>query len=69
MEILRQLRLPMEFRFEGSEVEIRREGEAVILEPLKNRTWPKGFFNRIQISDSKFTRPLQGKTPPIPKFG
>jgi len=29
------VRLPKEFRFEGKEVRIRREGEAVILEPLK----------------------------------
>ena len=27
------VRLPKEFRFEGSEVRIRREGSAVILEP------------------------------------
>lgn len=28
------VRLPKEFRFEGSEVEIRREGTKVILEPV-----------------------------------
>lgn len=28
------VRLPMEFRFEGSDVRIRRHGSAVILEPI-----------------------------------
>jgi antitoxin VapB len=32
------VRLPKEFRFGGSEVRIRREGERVILEPL-SRDW------------------------------
>ena len=38
------VRLPKEFRFEGDEVSVRREGEAVILEPLKPRSWPKGYW-------------------------
>jgi antitoxin VapB len=29
------VRLPKAFRFEGSEVTVRREGDAVILEPVK----------------------------------
>lgn len=32
------VRLPKAFRFEGEEVSIRREGEAVILEPVKPKT-------------------------------
>ena len=31
------VRLPKAFRFEGNEVSIRREGDAVILEPVKAR--------------------------------
>ena len=31
------VRLPREFRFEGKEVVIRKEGDAVILEPVANR--------------------------------
>jgi antitoxin VapB len=38
------IRLPKEFRFQGDEVEIRREGRTVILEPLKRRAWPKGYW-------------------------
>lgn len=38
------VRLPKEFRFEGEEVSIRREGDSVVLEPVKRRTWPKGYW-------------------------
>jgi virulence-associated protein VagC len=40
------VRLPKEFRFKGSEVSVRREGDAVILEPLKPRAWPKAYWRR-----------------------
>jgi virulence-associated protein VagC len=42
------VRLPREFRFEGQEVTIRREGEAVILEPVAKRKWPAGYWQRIE---------------------
>lgn len=42
------VRLPKEFRFEGDEVEIRREGTMVILEPAKRREWPAGFFEGLR---------------------
>ena len=38
------VRLPKEFRFTGDEVEIRRDGDAVILEPAKGRSWPEGYW-------------------------
>jgi antitoxin VapB len=41
------VRLPREFRFEGKEVAIRKEGEAVILEPVAKRKWPSGYWQRI----------------------
>lgn len=31
------VRLPKEFRFEGEEVTIRRQGNAVVLEPIKEK--------------------------------
>ena len=34
------MRLPKAFRFEGSEVTVRRDGEAVILEPIKTKRPP-----------------------------
>jgi antitoxin VapB len=41
------VRLPAEFRFEGDEVAVRREGDAVILEPVKQGGWPEGYWERI----------------------
>jgi antitoxin VapB len=41
------VRLPKEFRMPGSAVSIRRDGAAVILEPLEKRTWPDGFWMRL----------------------
>ena len=38
------VRLPKAFRFKGSEVKIRKEGDKVILEPLKKAEWPAGFW-------------------------
>ncbi len=41
------VRLPKEFRFEGKEVAIRKEGHAVVLEPVAKRKWPVGYWRRI----------------------
>ena len=49
------VRLPKEYRFEGDEVSIRREGEGVVLEPVKRRSWPRGYWR----SWSKTTRALE----------
>jgi virulence-associated protein VagC len=64
------VRLPAEFHFETTFVSIRREGNAVILEPVDSldrpgATWPEGFFESIFIDDLKFARPEQGQMPPI----
>jgi hypothetical protein len=32
---------------EGDEVVVRREGDAVILEPIRKRAWPKGYWARV----------------------
>ena len=60
------VKLPDEYRFRDSTVSIRREGEAVILEPVQSVQWPPGFFEAIRIADPAFTRPSQGPTPPVP---
>lgn len=62
------VQLPDEFRFESPTVSIRREGEAVILEPIKPSRWPDGFFAAIRIDDPAFARPEQGSMPPSPSF-
>ena len=57
------VRLPATCRFEANAVSIHREGDRVVIEPLKARRWPKGFFESIRIADADFARPPQGKTP------
>ena len=41
------VRLPKEYRFEGSAVRIRREGRAVVLEPIEMAPWPTGYWERL----------------------
>ena len=59
------VRLPDEFRFPGLVVSIRRDGDAVVLEPLHRADWAPGFFEAIRIDDPAFQRPDQGELPPI----
>ncbi len=63
---LQAVKLPDEFRFTDATVSIRKEGEAVILEPVKCNTWPARFFEDIRVDDPAFARPPQGDTPPAP---
>jgi len=58
--------LPKEFRFHTPTVSVRREGNRLILEPVKPTTWPEGFFDKIRIDDPAFQRPDQGPMPPPP---
>ena len=48
------VRLPKEFRLPGSEVLIRKEGDAVILEPIKRQAWPKGYWERLREMKTDF---------------
>ena len=52
------VRLPKEFRFSGDSVLVRREGNAVILEP--NHEWPEGYVESFTGVPDDFTRPAQG---------
>ena len=62
------VKLPDEFSFADTVISIRREGKAIILEPVKSNTWPTGFFEDIRISDPALARPPQGETPPAPRI-
>jgi len=62
------VKLPEDYHLEGDTVSIRRQGEAIVLEPVRPTTWPPGFFDRIHIDDPAFTRPPQGPVPPAPKL-
>lgn len=53
---LQAVQLPKDFRFKGTEVKIRKEGKKIILEPLGNTTWPKGFWDTFR-PDPDFESP------------
>jgi antitoxin VapB len=61
------VRLPKEFRFTGDEVLIRRDGEMVVLEPIRRRTWPTGFIEGIIASAPLFAD--LDVPPPLPPGG
>jgi virulence-associated protein VagC len=62
------VKLPEGFLLEGRAVSIRRQGDAVVLEPIKPATWPVGFFEQIHIADPAFVRPPQGDMPDAPRW-
>ncbi|MBM4089614.1 MAG: AbrB/MazE/SpoVT family DNA-binding domain-containing protein [Planctomycetes bacterium] len=62
------VKLPAEFSFSESTVSIRRQGESVILEPIKAAMWPMDFFERIRVEDASLSRPPQGIAPPAPNL-
>jgi len=59
------VRLPKGYHLPTPTVQIRHEGDAVVLEPLKPQAWPAGFFDQIHITDPTFERPAQGVLPPV----
>jgi len=50
------VRLPKAFRFKGTEVRIRKEGDKVVLEPLETSEWPAGFWE-LFTPDPEFETP------------
>jgi len=61
------IRLPKEFRFEGETVTVRREGNAVILEPAQG--WPEGYVESFSGIPEDFQRPPQGENENRKKLG
>lgn len=56
------VRLPKEFRFKGTEVKIRKEGNKVILEPSMTSDWPDGFWDVFSPDpDFEIPKPLSTK--------
>jgi len=39
---------------------VRQDGESVVLEPAKPKTWPEGFFDSIHVTDPAFERSGRG---------
>lgn len=53
------VRLPKEFRVDGDTVLIRREGDAIVLEPAD--VWPEGYVESFAGVPDDFARPPQGE--------
>jgi antitoxin VapB len=58
------VRLPKAFRFKGTQVTIRKEGDTVILEPLEQTEWPVGFWDAFD-SDPDFSISAPLATAPV----
>jgi antitoxin VapB len=62
------VRLPKEFRFEGEEVRIRRQGDAVILEPVaKDWAWLDALAGRFdaEAAGATLERPTVQERPAL----
>jgi antitoxin VapB len=61
------VRLPKEFRMDGDEVHIRRQGRAIILEPIqKDWAWLDTLVRETSASgcfDEEFIRAVEGELP------
>jgi virulence-associated protein VagC len=57
------VRLPKDFRFhpDTEQVEIRREGERIILESVPVEEWPESFWRAFEGMPDDFERPPQAK--------
>ncbi|HBL31023.1 MAG TPA: AbrB/MazE/SpoVT family DNA-binding domain-containing protein [Acidobacteria bacterium] len=55
------VRLPKEFRFpeDMEEVEVSREGDRVVLEPVRREEWPADFWKAFEGMPADFERPAQ----------
>ncbi|HSK77617.1 MAG TPA: type II toxin-antitoxin system VapB family antitoxin [Thermoanaerobaculia bacterium] len=55
------VRLPEEFRFPAGveEVAVRRQGDRLILEPIRKEDWPDGFWKAFEGVSPDFERPRQ----------
>ena len=59
------VRLPRGYHLPTPTVQVRQEGAAIVLEPMKPQAWPPGFFDEIHITDPAFHRPDQGTLPAV----
>lgn len=53
------VRLPKAFRFKGREVSIYRDGNAVVLEPIRKSAWPSGYWTSFGPLGDDFQPPEQ----------
>jgi antitoxin VapB len=60
------VRLPKEFRFEGTEVRVRRVGKQVILEPMAEPYNAAEFWAKIDAIGGGDFPPIERDQPPMP---
>lgn len=55
------VRLPKDYRFPSDidEVSIRRQGDRLILEPIRHESWPEDFWKAFEGMSADFERPPQ----------
>lgn len=51
------VRIPKDFRFEGSEVYIEKDGDKVVLSPKKKSSWREFFEDVPRLSDDFSVEP------------
>ncbi len=57
------VRIPKAFRFSGSEVEIVREGDRVVLIPVRD-TWSAALLDLLNRSEEPLERPSRARPRP-----
>jgi len=60
------VRIPRQYRFDGDEVRIWKEGSRVILEPVEEQEWPAGFWQLFERDkDEAFPIPEPLSSSPV----
>ena len=58
-----RLHLPKSLRFEGDEVYVWKEGDRVILEPVRKSAWPDGYWEALDAMAPDVPDDLEVKAP------
>lgn len=57
------VRIPAEYRVEGKELRIRKQGDALILEPLEADEW--AWLDELDPVDAEFSRAMKARPRPV----
>ena len=59
------VRLPKSLRFDGDEVYVWKEGERVILEPVRKAVWPEGYWEALDAMNADLPDDIELKAPEL----
>jgi virulence-associated protein VagC len=48
------VRFPIGFQLPGAPVMLRRKGDAVVIAPMRPKTWPRGYWSRLRTMKADF---------------